>query len=221
MSKHVKIIPPPNIPNISAAEARLQRISRDILPLTPYLLTVPSLYNLSSHQVNDWKRGCPFDAKEERLQYLTFRSHFDKDTIFHAVGDWDDGKGNILSTIDRTSGLSSPLPGQPPKKKMSFLDYKNKAAGHASTRQTPAKADGEVETAESGDTTTLLSQKSPNPSSNQKPHGTKRFIHVGIVFMSVIWLTQCQARKYHFRIEGYKERCLHTITTCEEGASTF
>ena len=110
-------------------DARLRHINETILPSAPYLLQVPSTYRLGEQQINDWRRGSPFDPHEERLQYMTFLPHHNEETMFHAVGGWDDGKGNFKAKQDKRSGTSSPLPGQPAKKKISLLDYKKKAAG--------------------------------------------------------------------------------------------
>ena len=160
----------------SPVDERLQRISRDILPSTPYILSVPSGgYRGYPHQANDWRRSCPFGSNEERLQYLTFRSQFDKDTIFNAHPNWDDGEGNIMSKTDKPSGLNTPLPGQPPKKKITLSDYKNKAAGNVSVKVAPAKTTVEVKASQKGSHPGLLSSPASKSQQMNHPHGVKRY----------------------------------------------
>ncbi|KAL8831483.1 MAG: hypothetical protein Q9191_000855 [Dirinaria sp. TL-2023a] len=124
-------------------DARLRHISQTILPQTPYLLTIPSDYRMSPQHINDWRRGSPFAAHEERLQYLAFLNHQNEDTMFRVIGDWDDGHGNIKPPQEKRSGTNSPLPGQPAKKKISLLDYKNKASGQSAAKPSTQKVDHE------------------------------------------------------------------------------
>ena len=161
----------------ASCKARIRQISQDILPSTPYLLKVPSGgYRGYPHQADDWKRSCPFAPNEERLQYLTFRSNFGKDTMLNAEGDWDDGEGNIKDTTDhKPSGLSTPLLGQPPKKKITLSDYKNKAAGHTSLKAAPTKSIEEAKTSLNGTSSGSLSPTPPKPQQNEQPHGVKRY----------------------------------------------
>ena len=63
--------------------------------------------------------------------------------MFRVVGDWDDGHGNIKAPQDNRSGTNSPLPGQPAKKKISLLDYKNKASGQSMAKPSTQKVDHE------------------------------------------------------------------------------
>ena len=128
-------------------DQRLKSLTDKVLPESPYILTVPTSYRVSSHQVNDWRRGSPFGADEEQLQYMSFNSHAWDDTMLSAVGDWDDGQGGIADKSSQgssktTSGLATPLPGQPPRKKISLQAYKNKTAAQASARLSP-KMNGE------------------------------------------------------------------------------
>ena len=119
-----------NIP----VEERLKRLKENVLPDSPYLLTVPSTFRVSSHQVDDWRRGTPFGPDEQKLQYLSFLSHTVDDTMLKAEGDWDDGNGGIAEkssqsvSTRRSSSTMSPLPGQERKKKISLEDYKKKTA---------------------------------------------------------------------------------------------
>jgi len=128
-------------------DLRLRHLNETILPLAPYLLHIPTTYRMGSQQINDWRRGSPFHLHEEPLQYMTFHARQnDDDHIFRVDGDWDDGKGNVKAAQDKRSGTDSPLPGQTAKKKMSFWDYKKKAAGQPVTETPPPNTDngGEV-----------------------------------------------------------------------------
>lgn len=129
-------------PQKSPVDTRLERLRDKVFPTSPYLLTVPTTYRVSSHQANDWRRGSPFGAHEEQLQYLTFLTRERDDTLLGAVGDWDDGNGAIMEKTSShpygaRSGTNSPLPGQAPKKKISFQAYKNKTAGQAGGKTLP------------------------------------------------------------------------------------
>ena len=116
-------------------DARLQRLSDNVLPKSPYLVVSSSntVYRVNQYQANEWRRGSPFAANEEKLQYLSFNAR--DDPMLHWVGGWDDGNGGIAEEQPRRasagrSGTNSPLQGQVPKKKISLLDYKNtKASG--------------------------------------------------------------------------------------------
>ncbi|KAL8773901.1 MAG: hypothetical protein Q9209_001331 [Squamulea sp. 1 TL-2023] len=130
-------------------DKRLERIRENIWPSDPYLmdLVAPSSYHLAPQLANNWRRSCPFDKNEEQLQYMTFLPHTARgDTMLRTTGDWDDGNGNLKSeptkrTSGSSSGAISPSPGQPPRKKISLLDYKNKLAGQAVGKTSP-KASG-------------------------------------------------------------------------------
>ncbi|KAL8789646.1 MAG: hypothetical protein Q9213_001082 [Squamulea squamosa] len=126
-------------------DKRLERIRENIWPSDPYLmdLAAPSSYCLAPHLANNWRRSCPFDKNEEQLQYMTFLPHTARgDTMLRTTGDWDDGNGNLKSepakrTSGSSSGAISPSPGQPPRKKISLLDYKNKIAGQVVGKTSP------------------------------------------------------------------------------------
>ncbi|KAL8806983.1 MAG: hypothetical protein Q9182_000964 [Xanthomendoza sp. 2 TL-2023] len=132
-------------------DKRLERIRKDILPSDPYLmdLAVPYVLTLPPHLANNWRRSCPFDKNEEQLQYMTFLSHTERgDTMLRTTGDWEDGNGRLKSGSAKkasgsSSGAVSPLPGQPPRKKISLLDYKNKMAGQPSGKTSPKAINGE------------------------------------------------------------------------------
>ncbi|KAB8199043.1 hypothetical protein P875_00021319 [Aspergillus parasiticus SU-1] len=118
-------------------DRQLKRLKEDVLPLYPFLLTVPTdvPFRLGSRFVNNWAVGNdgPFAPEEHQLQYMTFLTHHEGDSLLVAVGDWSDGTGNVMS--DQQSGLQgaagTPWSG-PVKKKISLNDYKNKRKTGAS-----------------------------------------------------------------------------------------
>ena len=127
-------------------DERLERIRENIWPRDPYLMDLvsPSSYRLPPHLANNWRRNCPFDKNEEHLQYMTFLAHTGRgDTMLRTMGDWDDGNGNLKTQSakrtsgDSSSGAISPLPGQPPRKKISLLDYNKKKAGQTGGKTSP------------------------------------------------------------------------------------
>src|SRR5438105_1797155 len=71
---------------------RFKRLTENILPTSPYLLTVPTdrPFRLGSRFVSNWSVGenRPFAPEEEHLQYMTFLSHQGEDTLLVAVGGW-------------------------------------------------------------------------------------------------------------------------------------
>ncbi|KAL8804200.1 MAG: hypothetical protein Q9200_005924 [Gallowayella weberi] len=151
---------------LDEVDKRLERIREDILPRDPYLmdLAIPYVLTLPPHLANNWRRSCPFDKNEEQLQYMTFLSHTERgDTMLRTTGDWEDGNGRLKSASAKkasggSSGGVSPLPGQPPRKKISLLDYKNKMAGQPSGKTSPKASNGEK-----------LTTNKPLPASEIKP----------------------------------------------------
>lgn len=159
-------------------DLRLKHLSDKILPESPYILKVPTTYRVSSHQVNDWRRGSPFAAEEEQLQYLSFNPHIWEDTMLTAVGDWDDGHGGIADKSSQNSsktnsGLGSPLSGQPPRKKISLEAYKNKTAANASAKQSPA-ANGENKVQAKVNAPAVAPVKDVKLVKEDQPQGQKR-----------------------------------------------
>ena len=175
MSESVQISQPKH-QAIDAVDQRLRHLNQELLPPTPYLLEVPhGGFRGYLHQANDWRRSCPFGSNEEQLQYLTFRSEFDKDTVLQARGDWDDGKGNITNAADKPSGLNTPLPGQLAKKKITLSDYKNKAAGQTSANAVlPTKANEESKSSLKAGGPEILSPPQSKPQPKLQHHGVKR-----------------------------------------------
>ncbi|KAL8712782.1 MAG: hypothetical protein Q9220_002990 [cf. Caloplaca sp. 1 TL-2023] len=130
---------------LDETDKRLQQINDTILPDAPYLmdLIAPSGYRLPPHQMNDWRRSCPFDKYEEQLQYMTFLPHTARgDTMLRTVGNWDDGEGKTKNEAAKmmsgnSSRSHSPSAGQLPKKKISLAGYINKKGGQSSGRTSP------------------------------------------------------------------------------------
>ncbi|KAJ5959056.1 uncharacterized protein N7479_006206 [Penicillium vulpinum] len=116
-------------------DQRLQRLSDDVLPPVPYLLTFPTKtpFNLGNRSANNWAVGHdrPFSLEEQQLQYMTFLTHHDTDSLLLAVGDWSDETGRMMA--DRPT---VPSAGENPretvtKKKISLKDYKTQKTSGA------------------------------------------------------------------------------------------
>ncbi|KAJ5792202.1 uncharacterized protein N7503_008180 [Penicillium pulvis] len=115
--------------DLQSLDQRLKRLSDDVLPPHPYLLTLPTKvpFRLAPRSVNNWAVGHdrPFSPEEQELQYMTFLTHSDTDSLLKAVGDWSDEKGRMMA--DRST---APTTAETPKdtiakKKISLNDYKN------------------------------------------------------------------------------------------------
>ncbi|PKX94510.1 uncharacterized protein P174DRAFT_431427 [Aspergillus novofumigatus IBT 16806] len=124
-------------PEIVSVDKRLERLKQEVLPFYPFLLTVPTdvPFRPGARFINNWAVGDdgPFTRDEQELQYMTFLTHQDGDSLLVAVGDWSDGTGNIMS--DKRSGpqsaASTPSAGSL-KKKISLNDYRNRRKSGAS-----------------------------------------------------------------------------------------
>ena len=161
-------------------DARLQRVSDKILPKSPYLLVVPptTSHRLSPQQINDLTRGSPFSASETQLQYLSFIPREGNDGLLKAVGNWDNGSGEIMeNSSSQSHGMmsqtSSPQHGQPPKKKISLLDYKNTKAAVQSGAKTVAKVNGEQNSQDRSNGTSVPADTATGFEKLQ--HGQKRY----------------------------------------------
>jgi len=114
---------------LEALDQRLKRLSDDVLPPHPYLLTLPTNapFRLGSRSANNWAVGHdrPFSPGEEELQYMTFLRHHDTDSLLVAVGDWSDESGRMMA--DRSSAPSTTETPKETvaKKKISLKDYKH------------------------------------------------------------------------------------------------
>lgn len=135
----------PESQDLNSLNKKLKRLTENVLPDSPYLLTVPTdvPFRLGSRFVSNWAvgEGRPFAPGEEHLQYMTFLSHQGEDSLLVAVGGWSDGNGNVMEEdesklVSNASASSTPLSGGPPKKKISLNEYKNKSR-EATTTQTP------------------------------------------------------------------------------------
>ncbi|EHA24377.1 hypothetical protein ASPNIDRAFT_39569 [Aspergillus niger ATCC 1015] len=121
----------------SSIDLRLKRLREEILPFYPFLLTVPTdvPFRLGSRFVNNWAVGNdgPFTPEEQQLQYMTFLTHHEGDSLLVAVGDWSDATGNVMS--DQRSGAQSAAStpsNNSVKKKISLNDYRNRRKSGAS-----------------------------------------------------------------------------------------
>lgn len=184
-------------PDQRSIDQQLQHLKDEVLPFYPFLLTVPSdaPFRLGGHCVNNWAVGNdgPFTSDEHQLQYMTFLTHHEGDSLLVAVGDWSDGTGSIMT--DQRAGLQSATSapsGGSVKKKISLNDYKNKWKGGASAlsvnqevtthsasapqvpddKQRTSKASPQKSTTRPANSTAALSKSSPRPVS--KAVGRKR-----------------------------------------------
>ncbi|EKV12571.1 hypothetical protein Pdw03_6645 [Penicillium digitatum] len=116
-------------------DQRLQRLSDDVLPPVPYLLTFPTKtpFNLGTRSANNWAVGHdrPFSLEEQQLQYMTFLTHHDTDSLLLAVGDWSDETGRMMT--DRSTAPSTVESSRETvsKKKISLKDYKTQKTSAA------------------------------------------------------------------------------------------
>ncbi|KAI9889104.1 MAG: hypothetical protein M1814_005828 [Vezdaea aestivalis] len=111
-------------------DRRLTRLKLDLLPQSPYILTLPpsSLLDVErSHpdQRFNWTESTPFTELEGEIQYTTFFTRSKYDTIVQARGDWEDKLG-----APTTSGIITPNPNL---KKISLSAYKSKQAATAAS----------------------------------------------------------------------------------------
>ncbi|KAI9671144.1 MAG: hypothetical protein M1817_003651 [Caeruleum heppii] len=108
-------------------DGRLHALTENVLPKTPYLLSLPQggNYRVNPAQADNWKIGVPFANDEEELQYMTFLSRQWEDGILIARGDWEKPDNMMLSTNPPKSGAATPINGK--KRKISFGAYKNRS----------------------------------------------------------------------------------------------
>jgi hypothetical protein len=157
------------IPEFDSIDKRLKRLKDEVLPISPYLLTVPTddPNHPRARFVNNWAVGKdgPFSPEEQHLQYMTFLMHHEGDSLLVAVGDWSDKGGNIMAQADSkppsvTSAASTPST----KKKISLNDYKSKAKSNAQAVST---------TSEEGKATAVPSGKTVNSRQHTSKSGTR------------------------------------------------
>ncbi|OOF96211.1 hypothetical protein ASPCADRAFT_207582 [Aspergillus carbonarius ITEM 5010] len=115
----------------NSIDQRFKRLREEVLPFYPFLLTVPTdvPFRLGSRFVNNWavSNDGPFTPEEQQLQYMTFLTHHEGDSLLVAVGDWSDATGNVMS--DQRSGAQSAASTpshNSVKKKISLNDYRNR-----------------------------------------------------------------------------------------------
>ncbi|EYE99553.1 uncharacterized protein EURHEDRAFT_446312 [Aspergillus ruber CBS 135680] len=118
-------------------DQRLKHLKDEVLPFYPFLLTIPTNvpFRLGNHFINNWAVGDdgPFTLEEQQLQYMTFLTHHEGDSLLVAVGDWSDGTGSIMpDQRSRSQSAASTPSSGPAKKKISLTDYKNKWKSGAS-----------------------------------------------------------------------------------------
>lgn len=163
----------PFAPNQEPIDKQLKHLKDEVLPLYPFLLTIPTdvPFRLGNHFVNNWAVGDdgPFTLEEQQLQYMTFLTHHEGDSLLVAVGDWSDGTGSIMPDQHSRpqSAASAPSSG-PVKKKISLTDYKNKWKSGASA--SPITQDA---TSQSASTSHALDDKPRAP----KPDPPRQSTH--------------------------------------------
>ena len=92
---------------------------------TPHILTVYGKhpFYLDPSQKGIWRRGTHFDEDEEQLQYLSFRQHFNADTILKPIHSWDDGNGGIAKNW-KAQHSGRKLPDQGSEKQTNSVENK-------------------------------------------------------------------------------------------------
>ncbi|RJE19277.1 hypothetical protein PHISCL_08381 [Aspergillus sclerotialis] len=130
-------------------DQRLKQLKEEVLPFYPFLLTVPTdvPFRLGSRFVNNWAVGKegPFTPEEQQLQYLTFLTHHEGDSLLVAVGDWSDEPGKAIMDPSRAqNSVRTPSSGLV-KKRISLNDYKTKrnngTSALAAGQDVPGRAD--------------------------------------------------------------------------------
>lgn len=124
-------------PDQELIDQQLKYLKDEVLPFYPFLLTIPSdvPFRVGNHFINNWAVGDdgPFTLEEQQLQYMTFLTHHEGDSLLVAVGDWSDGTGSIMpDQRSRPQSVASTPSSGPTKKKISLTDYKNKWKNGAS-----------------------------------------------------------------------------------------
>ena len=117
-------------------DQRLKQLKEEVLPFYPFLLTVPTdvPFRLGGRFVNNWAVGKegPFTPEEQQLQYLTFLTHHEGDSLLVAVGDWSDEPGKAIMDPSRAQSTASTPSGGLVKKRITLNDYKTKRHGGTS-----------------------------------------------------------------------------------------
>ncbi|OKL57377.1 hypothetical protein UA08_07696 [Talaromyces atroroseus] len=131
---------------LESVNKRLGRLKDEVLPSSPYLLTVPTdvPFRLGNRFVNNWavgKKG-PFAIEEQQLQYMTFLMHHDADSLLVAAGDWSDNDGRIMGKKDDEKPQATPSASATPqtgttKRKITLSDYKTRATKGEPSKEHP------------------------------------------------------------------------------------
>lgn len=121
-------------------DQRLNRLSDDVLPRHPYLLTLPTNapFRLGPRSASHWAVGSnrPFAHEEQELQYVTFLTHHNTDSLLLAVGDWSDETGRMMTDRSTAPSTTEPARETVAKKKISLNDYKNQKTTSPATSHT-------------------------------------------------------------------------------------
>ncbi|KIW92466.1 uncharacterized protein Z519_06313 [Cladophialophora bantiana CBS 173.52] len=174
---------------VTQLDERFNHLHATILPLQPYLLSVPSdvPYRHSSRFVNTWYEGTPFDRKEEQLQYLSFLPHSgEHEALLKVEGGWADDHGNPIAEEELSpkalpaSGRHTPADPSN-RKKISLKDYRTKAKSppQAAPESQPPKtvetlADGPLSLEETKlGSQSLLEKKQEKPPAPTESNGVK------------------------------------------------
>ncbi|OJJ06417.1 hypothetical protein ASPVEDRAFT_140012 [Aspergillus versicolor CBS 583.65] len=157
---------------------RLKHLREEVLPLYPFLLTVPTdvPFRLGNRIVNNWavSDDGPFAPEEQQLQYMTFLTHDESDSLLVAVGDWSDATGSVMADPrSRPQSATSTPSSSSTKKKISLHDYKNKRKSGTSpsplSQDTPGRQGGPAVYAHRDN---HISKHIPTSDSRQKPPKT-------------------------------------------------
>ncbi|RDW69179.1 uncharacterized protein DSM5745_08939 [Aspergillus mulundensis] len=112
-------------------DRRLKRLREKVLPFYPFLLTLPTdvPFRLGNRFVNNWAVGNdgPFAPEEQQLQYMTFLTHDESDSLLVAVGDWSDATGSVMADPrSRPQSATSTPSSNSARRKISLHDYRHK-----------------------------------------------------------------------------------------------
>lgn len=163
----------PSVSDKGSIDQRLKRLKEEVLPFYPFLLTVPTdvPFRLGSRFVNNWAVGAdgPFAPEEQQLQYMTFLTHHEGDSLLVAVGDWSDETGNIMGDQRSAPKSTASTPtGGSIKKKISLSDYKRKRSGSLASPSTSLAANRSMSTSQVPDDNQQLSKTTSTENSVQR-----------------------------------------------------
>ena len=108
--------------------------------------------------------------------------------MLSAVGNWDDGHGGIAKKSSQTSsrsnsGVATPLPGQPARKKITLEAYKSKTTGHTGAKVSPVQ-NGESKVEGKVNALAVAPVKEVKLVKEDQPRGQKRY---GFMTMLPAW----------------------------------